>query len=224
MSMEADLSFISFLKSLPLSFWVDVAGVSGFILSLFLAVLKLCSERLKIKTGTFTLIETDRAPNSLFLFGVIENRTSIPFSLVDISVSLGKKYRIPVEHTVRTYQHHATHDKAEVKPVVLSRAFPVRFDSYAAEPFLLEVSRQHIDMRFLLPPDDSAHNRKEQSRKQSPQTRMRGILQPRPSLVMSTSRGHRVVPLRVSSCKGWDWLELYAVRKAGHEEKIVFSE
>lgn len=51
MSMEADLSFISFLKSLPLSFWVDVAGVSGFILSLFLAVLKLCSERLKIKTG-----------------------------------------------------------------------------------------------------------------------------------------------------------------------------
>ena len=203
---------------------VDAAGIAGFVLSLILALSQLWANRLRVKSADGVLIETDRARNSIFLYICLYNRTNIPFSLIDIHIDAGRAYRnIPVERTVRTYYSKGVAGKkAPAGPVVLSRAFPVRFDSYAAESFLLEVHRQHIDMK-LLHQDAQARSQTERSHGQFHQIRMLCKRQPLLRLKLRTSRGHLSVPVQIESVQGWDWLEEYAVQKAGYEEKISFQ-
>lgn len=203
--------------------WVDIAGVAGFVLSLSIAISQALSNRLRIKAGPFTLIEAyNKAPDSIFLFVCLSNRTKIPFSLTDVYISLGKNGgKVKIERTVRTYRRNETANKLAVKPVVLSQTFPVRFESYASQVFLLEVLRQNIDMKSLRP-DAPAHSPKEPIHR--PLCRMRNpyTRSLRPRLVLSTSRGRRAIPIYVEEVQNWDWLEAYAVRKAALEEKIVF--
>lgn len=212
------------LEWLTVANLVDAAGISGFVLSLVLAISQLWANRLRVKSANGVLIETDRARNSIFLYVCLYNRTNIPFSLIDIHIDAGRDHRnISVERTVRTYcSKGVAGKKFPAGPVVLSREFPARFDSYAAEVFLLEVHRQHIDMK-LLRQDAQARNQTEHPRRQSPQIRMLYKRQPPLWLKLRTSRGRLSVPVQIESVQGWEWLEEYAVQKAGHEEKILFS-
>lgn len=61
-----------------------------------------------------------------------------------------EKKPINFKPKVRTYVGKESKEKLEVKPVVLSQAFPVKFDAYDAKWFLLELSRQHTDSKLLL--------------------------------------------------------------------------
>ena len=202
---------------------VDAAGIAGFVLSFVLAVSQLWSNRLRVRATAGTLIETDRIRNSVFLHVCLYNKTSLPFSLLDVHVTAGRRCRnIPVERTVRTYYSKGkAGQKAPAGPVVLSREFPVQFDSYAAEVFLLEVCRQHIDTKFLHQAVQAC------SREEHPHRRslhIHRLYRHRPLLRLNlhTSRGRLSVPVPISSIQGWDWLDSYAVQKAGHEEKIAF--
>ena len=114
---------------------VDAAGIAGFVLSFVLAVSQLWSNRLRVRATAGTLIETDRIRNSVFLHVCLYNKTSLPFSLLDVHVTAGRRCRnIPVERTVRTYYSKGkAGQKAPAGPVVLSREFPVQFDSYRSE-------------------------------------------------------------------------------------------
>lgn len=203
---------------------VDAAGIAGFVLSLVLAVSQLWSNRLQIKSASGTVIETDRVRNSVFLYVCLYNRTSIPFSLLDVHINIGRGYRnIPVERTVRTYYSKGeAGKKVPAGPVVLSREFPVRFDAYAAEVFLFEVCRQHIDTKFLHP-DASGRSQEEQPHRLSLQIRRLYKRQPLLRLNLHTSRGQLSIPVSIESVQGWEWLETYAVQKAGYEGKISFS-
>lgn len=203
--------------------WADIAGVAGLALSLALAVIQLISNKLRIKLERAVLITTHRTSDSLFLFVTLTNKGKEPFSLIDVYLDMGNKRKVPVERRVRTFSQRATDDKAEVKPVVLSRAFPVRFDSYASEEFLLELLRLNIELKSLLP-SDPTQNPMGHLHTLCCQIRMLYTRLLPPRLVLNTSRGRRVIHLQASELKGWDWLELYAVRKAGYENKIIFPE
>lgn len=202
---------------------VDAAGIAGFVLSLALAISQLWSNRLRIQATAGTVVETDRVRDAIFLYVCLYNRTNLPFSLLDVHMDAGRGYRnIPIERTVRTYYSQGeAGKKAPAGPVVLSREFPVRFDSYAAEAFLLEVCRQHIDMK-LLHPDVWACSQAGHPRRQSLQIRRLCKRRPPLRLILHTSRGRISVPIPIESVQGWDWLETYAVQKAGYEEKITF--
>lgn len=201
---------------------VDIAGVLGFVLSLCLAILQLMRNRLRIFASPIILIDANpKAPNSIFLMLTLANKISLPFSLTSVGVkdtSTGKI--IPVETTVRTYMCHPTEKRLAVKPVVLSQAFPARFEPYESKVFLLELLRRNIDTKALRP-GDPTHNPGEQSRIQHlldmPYRHQLPL-----RLVMNTSRGRREVPIFVSENQSWDFLEKYAVQKAAYEEKIVF--
>ena len=200
----------------------NVAGVAGFILSLILAVSQLLTNRLKIKASGCVLIETKHVRDSVFLCVCLHNHTNLPFSLIDLHINAGHGYRnVPVEQTIRTYYSKGDPGKrAPTGPVVLSPAFPVRFDSYAAEVLLLEVLRQNINTKFLLP--DGLDNRGERLHTQfHPFHRLYRRLFPL-RLKLRTSRGPISIPVHIESVQGWNWLEKYAVRKAGHEGKILF--
>lgn len=200
----------------------SVAGVAGFFLSLILAVSQFLANRLKVKASGCVLIESSRLRESMFLCVCLHNHTNLPFSLVDLHINAGRGYRnVPVEQTVRTYCSAGDPGKkAPIEPVVLSPAFPVRFDSYAAEVLLLEVLRQHIDTRLLLP--DNSCDQVVRPHRQFPQFhRLYKHLFPL-RLRLRTSRGQISIPVHVESVQGWGWLEKYAVRKAGHEGKILF--
>lgn len=201
---------------------VDAAGIAGFFLSLLLAVSQIWANRLRIRGADCVLVEPHSIPGSVFLYVCLFNRTNLPFSLIDIHINAGPGRRnIPIEKTVRTYASSGNAQKAPVEPVVLSQAFPVRFDSYGAEVFLLEVLRQHIDTKSLHP-DEPAHSQAGPRRKQFPQIRKLCRRQPRLRLKLRTSRGRFSVTVRIGSVQGWAWLEAYAVQKAGHEGKILF--
>lgn len=201
---------------------VDAAGIAGFVLSFILAVFQIWANRLRVSATDCVLVETDYSRDSVFLYICLYNKTNLPFSLIDAHINAGHDYRnIPVEKTVRTYCSEGGDKKAPVGPVVLSRAFPVRFDSYAAEVFLLEVSRQHIDMKSLHPVDP-ARNPAEHPHKRCHQIRMLCRRQPLLRLKLHTSRGRLSVPFQIGSVQGRAWLDMYAVRKAGYEEKILF--
>ncbi len=119
---------------------------------------------------------------------------------------------------------HAPGTRLAVKPVVLSQAFPARFEPYDAKVFLLEVSHQNIDMKALCSHQDaSVHSLKAHPHKQYFLGRL-CTHQLRFRLVLRTSRGHRAIPISVSSVQRWDYLDSYAVHKAAFEEKIVFPE
>lgn len=203
---------------------VDTAGIAGFVLSLILALSQLWANRLQVKSATGVLIETDRVRDSIFLYVCLYNGTNIPFSLLDIHINAGRNHKnISVERTVRTYYSKGVAGKkAPAGPVVLSREFPVRFDSYAAEVFLLEVHRQHIDMK-LLRQDAQICSQAEHLHRRFPQIRTLCKHQPLLRLKLRTSRGRLSVPVRIESVQGWEWLEEYAVQKAGYEEKILFQ-
>ena len=209
-------------KWLSITTLVDAAGIAGFVLSLALAISQLWANRLRIKASEGTLVKANYAPNSVFLHVCLYNRTNLPFSLIDVHINAGRGHRnVPVDRTVRTYCSKGGDNKFPVGPVVLSRAFPVRFDSYAAEVFLLEVGCQHIDTRFLRQIDPSG------SQVGHPHSRFPRIHRPckRPPqlrLDLHTSRGRISVPVRIDSVQGREWLEAYAVQKAGYEEKILF--
>ena len=203
---------------------VDIAGVLGFLLSVVLAIFQIISSRLRLSVGEIILIDANRkAPNSVFLFFTITNRISVPFSLISAGIKdKSQKTYAPFEKTVRTYTHRATDERLAVKPVVLSQAFPVRFEPYSAEVFLLELSRQNVDMKYLRP-DAPVHSPVGHPRIQ----RLKHKLYTRQlplRLVLNTSRGRREVPIFVSEVHSWDFLEKYAVQKAAFEEKIVFPE
>ena len=203
---------------------VDIAGVLGFVLSGILAISGIISNRLRLSVGEVILIDAGRkAPNSVFLFFTITNKIRVPFSLIGTEFrDKSRKTYVPFEKTVRTYAQRATDKRLAVRPVVLSRAFPVRFEPYDAQVFLLELSRQHIDMR-LLRPDAPTHSPAGHPRIQRWKHKLCTRLLPL-RLVLNTSRGRREVPISVSETRSWDYLEKYAVQKAGYEEKIVFPE
>lgn len=203
---------------------VDVVGVAGFALSLALAIIQIVSNRLSVGIGRITVIDAkQKAPESLFLFFTLSNRTRQPFSLSNIYLyDCKSKEEFEFSCKVRTYSRPATEDRAEVKPVVLSPKFPVRFEPYGVEVFLLELSRQRTST-LLAHPDVQVRNPKEHR----PIRRfLRRLYKPRPRLLlkMSTSRGRRAIPILVSSAESWDYLEKYAVRKAAHEEKVQFPQ
>ena len=200
---------------------VGIAGIAGFLLSLFLAVSQFLANRLHIKAERFILIDANEIQDAVFLYVCLYNQTSLPFSLVDVYINAGHNYKhVPIERTVRTYYFKGNPGKrAPAGPVVLSPAFPVKFDSYGAEVFLLEVLRQHIDMQFLRP--DSRNQEESPHKRFSLFRRLYKRLFP-PRLILRTSRGSISIPVRVESVQGWDWLENYAVQKAGHEGKISF--
>lgn len=200
---------------------VDIAGIAGFALSLILAVSQFIANRLKVKATSCILIDAPEIPGSVFFHVCLYNQTHLPFSLVDIRIDTGHNHKdVPIERTVRTYFFKGEPGrKAPAGPVVLSPAFPVRFDSYAADVLLLEVLRRHIDMK-ILPPD--SHSQEGLPHKRSLQFhRPCRRLSPL-HLRLRTSRGSTSIPVRVESVQGWDWLETYAVQKAGNEGKISF--
>ena len=209
-------------KWLSIATLVDAAGIAGFVLSLTLAISQLWANRLRIKASEGTLINAKYAPNSVFLHVCLHNRTNLPFSLIDVHIDAGRGHRnVPIDRTVRTYCSKGGPNKFPVGPVVLSRSFPVRFDSYAAEVFLLEVGCQHIDTQFLRQLDPS------RSQAEYPHRRFLQIHKlcrrpPQLRLNLNTSRGRISVPVQIASVQGWEWLEAYAVQKAGYEEKILF--
>lgn len=213
-----------YLAQITLSNLVDAAGIAGFALSLFLAIINVWTNRLQIKMSECVLVESDpkRFPNSIFLYVCLVNKTNLPFSLVSVHIDAGKNHsHIPIESTVRTFQAPLTDDKAGVEPVVLSQAFPARFDSYAAEVFLLEVLRQNIDVQSLHP-DDPTHNQTGHLHRRFLQIHKLCRHRHLPWLVLNTSRGRRAIPIDVASVQQWEWLRQYAVQKAGHEEKLIF--
>ena len=95
----------------------------------------------------------------------------------------------------------------------------MRFDSYAADVLLLEVLRQNIDTKLLHP--DCHDQAGLLRRRYLPFRRLCKRLFPI-RLMIRTSRGAISIPVRVDSVQGWDWLETYAVHKAGNEGKISF--
>lgn len=201
---------------------VDAAGIAGFFLFLAIAISQLWANRLRISATDCILVETVRARDSAFLYVCLSNKTKQPFSLIDVRIDTGWRHReIPVKKTVRTYLSKGNDNKAPVKPVVLSRAFPVRFDSYAAEVFLLEVPRQCIDMKQFHP-DTPAYSQEEPPHSQFPRTHRPCKHRPQIRLKLYTSRGLLSVSVQIASVQGWEWLEQYAVQKAGYEEKILF--
>ena len=218
------LNAASFLSAVSLDNWVDIVGILGFGLSLYLAIHQFLVNRMKISAKPFVLIEAyNKVPNSIFLLATLYNKTRNPFSLISLHVRDRKsKIDIPVEPVVRTFAARATDDKAAVRPVVLSPRFPVRFEPYEAHVLLLELDRQNIDMR-LLHPGDPAHNPEGRSRIRrllcTPYIHRLPL-----RLVLSTSRGRRAIPIYVSSAETWDYLESYAVRKAAYEEKVEFPQ
>ena len=204
---------------------VDIAGVCGFILSLILAISKLLSSRLRVKAGTFTIIDTANVPNSVFLFVTLTNCINVSFSLVDVYIrDIHQKIDIPVEKTVRTYRHRPTNDRLAVKPVVLSQEFPARFEPYDAKVFLLEVSRRRIYIERLRSlPDASIRN--PEARPLLQRFRYKLYTRQLPfRLMLNTSRGRLSIPIFVSAVEGWNFLDQYAVQKAAYEEKIAFPE
>ena len=218
------LNAVSFLSAVTLDNWVDIAGILGFSLSLYLAIHQFFANRMKISAKPFVLIEAyKKVPNSIFLLATLYNKTRNPFSLISLHVRDRKsKIDIPVEPVVRTFAARATDDKAAVRPVVLSPRFPVRFEPYEAHVLLLELDRQNIDMR-LVHPGDPAHNPEGRPRIRrwlcTPYIHRLPL-----RLVLSTSRGRRAIPIYVSSSETWDYLESYAVRKAAYEEKVEFPQ
>ena len=89
---------------------------------------------------------------------------------------------------------------------------------------MFEVAPQNIDMKALGSHQDaSVHSLKAHPHKQYFLGRL-CTHQLRFRLVLRTSRGHRAIPISVSSVQRWDYLDSYAVHKAAFEEKIVFPE
>lgn len=210
------------LNSVTLDDLVDIAGVAGFILSFCLAVCGLWSNRISILLQDCELISLKEKPDFCFFLVFLCNKTKAPFSLVDIQIDDGTKHDlVPVQRTVFTYRSLGSEEKLPAGPVVLSREFPVRFDSYAAEVLLFPVSRQHIDMKYLHP-GDSVHSQAGPLRKRFRVLRRLCTRQPQPRLVLHTSRGRRAIPMQVRSVRGLDRLQEYAVQKAALEEKLVF--
>lgn len=201
---------------------VDVAGVAAFALSLTLAVLQIRSSLLRLDVEGVTLILPDEVPGSAFLHFVLINRTRVPVTVTGAYLldAIGKK-PIPTEPTVRTFRFRGDAARFPVGPVVLSTRFPLRLDSYAAEPLLLEVSRRSIDTSNLHP-DGSAGSPEGRARRLLRAFRRLSSLRSQPRLVFHTARGHRAVSVRVSSVQGWPWLETYAVRKAASEGSVEF--
>ena len=202
--------------------WVDAAGIAGFILSLCIAVSQLWKNRLKISLQNCVLIDPKTSGRFTFFLLCLCNKTAVPFSLTDIYIDDGTKNPpVPRQRSIFTYRNLGNEEKLPVGPVVLSQAFPVRFDSYAAEVLLIQVPSQNIDMRYLHP-DALSHSQTGPIHKLFLQTRNRYMHRPRPQLVLHTSRGLRVIALDIQSVENMDWLEQYAVQKAASEGKIEF--
>ena len=201
---------------------VDVAGVAAFALSLTLAVLQIRSSLLRLKVEGVTLILPDEVPGSAFLHLVLINRTRIPVTVTGVHLldAIGKE-PIPTEQTVRTFRFRGDAARFPAGPVVLSTRFPLRLDSYAAEPLLLEVSRHRIDT-CNLHPGVSDGSPKGLARLSTRAFRRLCTPRSRPRLVFHTARGRRAVSVRVSSVQGWPWLEAYAIRKAASEGSVEF--
>lgn len=206
--------------------WADTAGVAGFILSLFLAISQIWKNRLKISIDECIVINRRDTTQHIFFFLRLCNKTSAPFALTDILVDDGTgQGPVRRDTTVFTYNSPGSgsgpDQKLPVGPVVLSSAFPVRFEPYGAEEMLIQVCRQQINSQYLRPGDPE----------HSPRGRLQSLFRriyrkcmrlPQPRLVFRTSRGQRAVALYVHSTQPWEWLEKYAVQKGALEEKLVF--
>lgn len=207
--------------------WADTAGVAGFILSLFLAVSQIWKNRLKISVDECIVINRKNTSQHIFFFLRLCNKTSVPFSLTDILVDDGTG-RGPVRRdtTVFTYNSPGSgvgpDRKLPVGSVVLSPAFPLRFEPYGAEEMLIQVCRQQINMQYLHP-GDPEHSPRGHLQSLFHRIRRRCMRLPQPRLVFRTSRGQRAVALYVQSTQPWEWLEKYAVQRGALEEKLVFS-
>ena len=213
---------LDIITSLSLNQRVNIAGVLGFVLSVILAINQLLSNKLRISLESLVIIDAaENVPGSIFVLATLSNKISRPFSLISVCLKDAvNKTVTPVKQTARTYSCRATATKLEVKPVVLSSKFPVRFEAYDTHVLLLELPRRCIDMT-LLRPDVPAHN-------PAAPSRIRRLLhmpytRPLPlRLVLNTSRGRREAPISVYSVQSWEYLESYAVRKAAYEGNIVF--
>lgn len=196
------------------------SGLAGFALSLTLAVIQWRSSRLRIKAGPVTVMDDRKDfPSSVLLHVCLSNQTNTPFSLVDAGVKAGREKAAPVDKTVLSYRTKVDKGPA-VKRVLLSPAFPVRFDSYASQEILLQVPRQHISN--ALPPQ-GPFGPAAAAQKQAPHTGRRETRLPRLRLILNTSRGRRVIPLRLESVQGLKWLALYADHRAAAEGTIEIS-
>ena len=81
------LNAASFLSAVSLDNWVDIVGILGFGLSLYLAIHQFLVNRMKISAKPFVLIEAyNKVPNSIFLLATLYNKTRNPFSLISLHV------------------------------------------------------------------------------------------------------------------------------------------
>ena len=207
--------------------WADTAGVAGFILSLFLAISQIWKNRLKISIDECIVINHKEASQHIFFFLRLCNKTSAPFTLTDILVDDGTgQGPVRRDTTVFTYNSLGSgagpDQKLPVGPVVLSPAFPVRFEPYGAEEMLIQVRRQQINSLYLRP-GDPEHSPRGRLQSLFHRIHRRCMRLPQPRLVFRTSRGQRAVDLYVQSTQSWEWLETYAVQRGALEEKLVFS-
>ncbi len=211
------------LNDITLDTLVSIAGVLGFVLSVILAAYQIITNWMRVSTDGIVLVDDCKeSPKSVFLLFALVNKTRLPFTLTNLHIrDRVLRKDVKIETSIQTFRRLSTEDKLEVKPVVLSQVFPVRFDAYDAKLFLFEVSRQNIDTT-LFHLDASAHNQTGHFGKFYFLYRL-CTHRPRFRLVMHTSRGRRVVEMNLRSVEKWEYLQSYAIQRAAGEGKIIFS-
>lgn len=183
------------INSISLKDLVDAVGVAGFVLSLVLAVTGALANRLSVSANPVVLIDDNsNAPESVFLLVTLSNQTRVPFSLTSLYLlDRTSGAEISFEKTIRTYTQPASDNRLAAKPVVLSQAFPARFEPYDSKVFLLGLSRPNIDMK-LLRQGGPAHN--PEGRGLPPRSHGKPCTHRLPlRLVLNTSRGRRAIPM-----------------------------
>lgn len=201
----------------------SIIALAAFILSVVLAISAVRRNILRIKVEESTIIFSPKNDGFLFLYIMLSNKSSLPFSLFSAELSCN-------EHSARksdvVFNVTLDRPRIQVKHIPFVQRLPLMFAPYESRDMILSFQSQHLSslLRRLLETENHSVRK--------PPYVLRAFQLPlskkkttsRAALSLLTSRGKRVCILPQIEAQDKKWIEDHAMRSAIYEKSYEYFE
>lgn len=201
----------------------SIIALAALILSVVLAISAIRRNLLRIKVETVTIIFSSKNDGFLFLYIMLSNKSSLPFSLFSAELSCN-------EYSARksdiVFNITIDRPKIQAKHIPFVQRLPLMFAPYESRDMILSFQNQHLSslLRRILETENHSVHKLPYVLRAFPVLLSKKKTIDRAVLSLLTSRGKRVCILPQIEVRDMKWIEDCAMRSAIYDKSYEYFE